>query len=97
MVMQLEPPARTSVTALVVLKGGGVNHWVMSSGVVQQRYSFSRDAFSTRLMTSSRSVGEEASFTGDMGGELMILRLFIITTNDQSEFGQQCGKALACW
>ena len=36
-VIQLVPPARTSITALIVLKGGGVNHWTMSSGVVQQR------------------------------------------------------------
>ena len=40
MVMQLAPPERTSSTALVVLNGGGVNHWTTSAGSVQQRQSF---------------------------------------------------------
>src|SRR6478609_11133943 len=58
-VMLLEPPARTSITARIVLYGGGVNHCTISSGSVQQRQSFSRGAFSTRSRTSSRSAGKE--------------------------------------
>src|SRR3954466_3496964 len=65
-VMQVEPPARTSITALIVLTGGGVNHCVISSGVVQQRYTFSRGALRMRVMTSSRSVGKEVLLSGDM-------------------------------
>src|SRR6478736_3081631 len=77
-VMLLELPARTSITARMVLYGGGVNHCTTSAGSVQQRQSFSRGAFSTRSRTSSRSEGKldtEDMIGGGLNWFLLVQRM----------------------
>src|SRR5438105_10976350 len=54
MVMTLEPPGRTSSSALGVVKGAGVNHCVMSAGSVQARKTFSGGASMMALRMRSR-------------------------------------------
>jgi hypothetical protein len=53
MVMELEPPARTSRAAADVVQGSGANHCFRSSTSVQQRKIFSRGASMMRVSESS--------------------------------------------